>query len=349
MSNTNNNMQTQTSSALHNAIMEASSKDRPSMLAHEGSLETTTEWCMENYKNVLNDIRNLLKAKAKASATELKPIEIRDERQHATANPLALIAQQQPVFHSKHIPITTLKIPQPDHNKLLPETKEKEIDKLRALISLSFRKSTNLPTTTSELHQTPIEQIRIIHQESTKELVDWRDDTDDEPEDQELGAHYLYMAQIQKVTPDAADNSRPIFDAEPLQKAEHDNDDLAKERNLLASLIEKLKCEIDDSKNRNKFLELSNQTLVDKLKSEIECFKNKNKCLESSNNHFKEANTELANNNQLMFKDLKKFQAELDRYHDVNYASKVEIECAKAKGELVSHKMSSEKPFNKYT
>ncbi|GKB46595.1 hypothetical protein Tco_0897348 [Tanacetum coccineum] len=68
MSNTNNNMQTQTSSALHNAIMEASSKDRPSMLAHEGSLETTTEWCMENYKNVLNDIRNLLKAKAKAKA-----------------------------------------------------------------------------------------------------------------------------------------------------------------------------------------------------------------------------------------------------------------------------------------
>ncbi|GJU40963.1 hypothetical protein Tco_1193920 [Tanacetum coccineum] len=33
MSNTNNNMQTQTSSALHNAIMEAGSKDHPLMLA----------------------------------------------------------------------------------------------------------------------------------------------------------------------------------------------------------------------------------------------------------------------------------------------------------------------------
>nr|GEU41462.1 ribonuclease H-like domain-containing protein [Tanacetum cinerariifolium] len=33
MSNINNNMQTQTSNSLHNAIMEASSKDRPSMLA----------------------------------------------------------------------------------------------------------------------------------------------------------------------------------------------------------------------------------------------------------------------------------------------------------------------------
>ncbi|GKE20250.1 integrase, catalytic region, zinc finger, CCHC-type containing protein, partial [Tanacetum coccineum] len=48
------------------------------------------------------------------------------------------------------------------------------------------------------------------------EQVDWRDDTDDEPEDQELEAHYLYMAKIQEVTPDAADNSGPIFDAEPL-------------------------------------------------------------------------------------------------------------------------------------
>ncbi|GKD22722.1 hypothetical protein Tco_1224425 [Tanacetum coccineum] len=50
-----------------------------------------------------------------------------------------------------------------------------------------------------------------------------------------------------------------------------------------------------------------------------------------------------------MFKDLKKFQAELDRYHDVNYASKLKIDCAKAKGDLVSYKMESEKSFNEYT
>ncbi|GJZ35574.1 hypothetical protein Tco_0581391 [Tanacetum coccineum] len=155
----------------------------------------------------------------------------------------------------------------------------------------------------------------------------------------------MYMAQIQEVNPDAADNSGPIFDTEPFQKVQNDDDnynvfdndrehleqpesvndtyleeqgdtnitidsldmstngetvdqdddDLAKERDLLASLIDKLKCEIDDSKNRNKFLESSNKALVDKLK------------------------------------DLKKFQAKLDRYHDVNYASKVEINCAKAK------------------
>ncbi|GJS30553.1 hypothetical protein Tco_0491173 [Tanacetum coccineum] len=105
-----------------------------------------------------------------------------------------------------------------------------------------------------------------------------------------------------------------------------DDDDLAKERDLLASLIEKLKCEIDDSKNRNKFLESSKKALVDKLKIEIEDFKNKNKSLESLNNHFKEENNELSKTNQLMFKDLKKFQDELEKRHDVNYMSKVELD-----------------------
>ncbi|GKC79996.1 hypothetical protein Tco_1130770 [Tanacetum coccineum] len=114
---------------------------------------------------------------------------------------------------------------------------------------------------------------------------------------------------------DAADNSGPIFDAEPLQK----------------------------------LLESSNKTLVDKLKGEIEDFKTKNKSLESSNDHFKEANNELSKTNQLMFKDLKKFLAELDRYHDVNYASKVEIDYAKAKCDLMSYKMESQKSFNEYT
>ncbi|GJX89975.1 retrovirus-related pol polyprotein from transposon TNT 1-94 [Tanacetum coccineum] len=184
------------------------------------------------------------------------------------------------------------------------------------------------------------------------EQADWKDDTDDESEDQELEAHYMYMAQIHEVTPDSVDNYGLIFDDEPMHKvqnnndnynvfamenehpeqpesnndiylAEHgdsnitndsldicydriqddqdDTDDLDQERDLLASLIQKLKCEIDDNKNRNKILESSNKELVDKLK------------------------------------DLKKFQTELDKYKDVIYASKVEIDCAKAKGDLMEY------------
>ncbi|GJU60857.1 hypothetical protein Tco_1238623 [Tanacetum coccineum] len=54
------------------------------------------------------------------------------------------------------------------------------------------------------------------------------------------------------------------------QDDKDETDDLDQERDLLASLIQKLKCEIDDSKNQNKFLESSNKELVDKLKGEIE-------------------------------------------------------------------------------
>nr|GEZ38141.1 hypothetical protein [Tanacetum cinerariifolium] len=68
MSNTNNTLQTQTSNALHNAIIEAGGKDRPPMLApvSKGSSETTTEGYVENYKNVSQGIRDQLNAEAKA-------------------------------------------------------------------------------------------------------------------------------------------------------------------------------------------------------------------------------------------------------------------------------------------
>nr|GEY40513.1 hypothetical protein [Tanacetum cinerariifolium] len=218
-------------------------------------------------------------------------------------------------------------------------------------------------------HQNEVNEIRA---ERLTQQADWKDDTDDESKDQELEAHYMYMEKLQEVTPDAVDNSGPIFDTKPLQQvqitdnynvfvieSEHpeqsksvkdtysieqdehnviidsldmsydraqadqdDADDLANERDLLVSLIEKLKYEINDSKNRNKFLETSNKALVDKLKGEIEDFKNKNKSLELANNNFKEANNELSKKNELMYKDLKKFQAKLNRRKDVKYASK---------------------------
>ncbi|GJV80758.1 integrase, catalytic region, zinc finger, CCHC-type containing protein [Tanacetum coccineum] len=312
----------------------------------EGSPETTTEGYMENYKNVSQDIRDQLNAKAEAVQIILTGIV---DDIYSTVDACLNACEMWKAIE---------RLKQDDEM-----SKDKEIDKLMALISLSFKKiykptnknlKTSSNTSRANRDNTPrinkgtgYDNQRVVNVAGTRENVeqaDWRDATNDEPKDQELEAHYMYIAQIQKVTPDAVDNSRPIFDAEPLQK----DDDLAKEHDLLASLIEKLKCEIDDSKNCNKFLETSNKDLVDKLKGEIEDFKTKNKSLESSNNHFKEANNELSKTNQLMFKDLKKFQAEFDRYHDVNYASKVEIDCAKAKRDLMSYKMESKKSFNEY-
>ncbi|GJU77910.1 retrovirus-related pol polyprotein from transposon TNT 1-94 [Tanacetum coccineum] len=385
--------------------------------------------------------------------------EIRAERLARTANPLALVAQQQPVYlfkpstqtlifrtRSQHIPETEekkLKIYKPTNNNLRTSSNTSRAnqdnsprinrgtryDNQRAVNVVGARENVGTPVVqksgiqcynckeyghVSRECQKPKrvkdaayhkEKMLLCKQEEAgvqlnAEQADWKDDTDDESEDQELEAHYMYMAQIHEVTPDSVDNSGPIFDDEPMHKVQNNNDnynvfamenehpeqpessndiylaeqgdtnitidssdicydraqddqdetdDLDQERDLLASLIQKLKCEIDDSKNRNKFLESSNKELVDKLKGEIEDFKTKNKSLESSNNHFKEANNELSKTNQLMFKDLKKFQAELDKYNDVNYASKVEIDCAKAKGDLMSYKIDFEKSSNAYT
>ncbi|GKD04159.1 hypothetical protein Tco_1179133, partial [Tanacetum coccineum] len=104
-------------------------------------------------------------------------------------------------------------------------SKEKEIDTLMALISLSFKKiykptNNNIITSsnTSRANQdntlrinkgTGYDNQRAVNVAGARENVGTqvRDDTDDEPEDQELEAHYLYMAQIQEVTPDAVDNS----------------------------------------------------------------------------------------------------------------------------------------------
>ncbi|GKA28549.1 gag-pol polyprotein [Tanacetum coccineum] len=422
---------------------------------------------MENYKNVSQDIRDKLNAKAEAvqiiltgidndiystvdacpntceiwkAIERLKQVnEIRAERLARTANPLALVAQQQPVYHPQNHPphnnqYSTSRSQQSTKNRgkaivnsPAPIYDQEPATKIYKPTNNNLRTSSN----TSRANQdnslkinrgTGYDNQRVVNVVGARENVgtqvvqkfgiqcynckeyghvsrecqksrrvkdaayskekmllckqeeagiqlnaeqaDWKEDTDDESDDQELEAHYMYMAQIQEFTPDPDDNSGPIFDAELLHKVQNntdnynvfaienehpeqpesvndiyleeqndtnitidsldicydrdqddqdDTDELDQERDLLASLIEKLKCEIDDSKNHNKFLETSNKALVDILK------------------------------------DLKKFQAELDKYNDVNYGSKVEIDYEKSKGDLMSYKIEFEKSSNAYT
>ncbi|GJS58336.1 hypothetical protein Tco_0653120 [Tanacetum coccineum] len=249
MSNTNTNLQTQTSNVLHNAIMEAGGKDRPPMLApgnyvqwkykikryidtkpnnelihyclqnspykfkwtektvpvSKGSSETTTEGYMENYKNVSQDIRyqlNSIERMKQGEAINVQDLEtnlywefrkftsrdgeslesyysrmakqhqnevneIRAERLARTANPLVLVAQQQPLYHPQNHPNhytqnsstrsqqaatrnrgkAIVNSPPPTYDQeptMVTEddemSKDKEIDKLMALISPSFKK-----------------------------------------------------------------------------------------------------------------------------------------------------------------------------------------------------------------
>nr|GEV80602.1 hypothetical protein [Tanacetum cinerariifolium] len=325
------------------------------VLVSEGKLETTTETYMENYKNVSQEIRDQLKAKAEKDierlkqgesinvqdletnlywefgkftsrdewqrfvtlvkqSQELKTVsyhkiydilkqhqnevnELRAKRIARTANPLALVSQQQPVYHpqnhrthytqnssTRSQQATTrnkgkaiVNCPSPIYDQELSMvaeddemSKDKEIDKIMALISLSFKKiykptNNNLRTTSNTsranhdnsprinrgagynnqrlgnvvrdretVGTTMVQKSRIqcynykefrhvsrecqklkrakdaaYHREKmllckqeeariqlNAKQADWRDETDDELEDQELEAHYMYMAQL---------------------------------------------------------------------------------------------------------------------------------------------------------
>nr|GFB08779.1 hypothetical protein [Tanacetum cinerariifolium] len=209
MSNTHNNMQTQTSNILHNAIIEAGSNDRPPMLApgnyvqwksrikryidtkpnhelihyclenppyelgwkdkevptSEGSLFTRTERVNETYKNISQNIRDQLNAKAEAVQIIFTGI---DNDIYSTVDACPNACEMWKAI------------------KRLKQAREYQKPK-RANDATYYR-----------------EKMLLCKQEEAgirlnAEQADWRDDTDDdELEDQELEAHYMYMAQLQE-------------------------------------------------------------------------------------------------------------------------------------------------------
>nr|GEV17450.1 hypothetical protein [Tanacetum cinerariifolium] len=348
MSNTNNTLQTQTSNALHSAIMESGGKDRPTIPPHEFQLinptakvaedgtEITTAGHMEAYHNVSKEIRDQHDTEAKTIQIILTGID-NDIYSTVDACPNAcemwkeikrkftsqdgeslesyysrfykmmneLVRNKCDIYNHQVNVQFLLQLQQEwqrfvtlvKQNQELKEKHKKEIYKLMALISLSFKKiykpaNNNLRTSsntnranhdnslrtnrgtgynnqravnvarsretigTQVVQQSGIQcynckEFRLVVRECQKlkwekdlayhkekmllckqeeariqlsaKQVDWRDDSDDEPQNQELEAHYLYMAKIQKVSPDADANSGPIFDAEPLKKVQYDD------------------------------------------------------------------------------------------------------------------------------
>nr|GFB66331.1 hypothetical protein [Tanacetum cinerariifolium] len=160
--------------------------------------------------------------------------EIRTEKIARVANPLALVAQQQPAFHPQNHPThytqnsstrsqqaATWNRGKPIVNSLQPlydqepsmvaeddeTSKDKEIVKLTALISLSFKKiykpnNNNLRTSSNTSRANQDNSLRI------NRSVGY--------ENQRNG-NVAGARENVEVSPDAAD-SGPIFDDEPVQK-----------------------------------------------------------------------------------------------------------------------------------
>nr|GEZ81399.1 retrovirus-related Pol polyprotein from transposon TNT 1-94 [Tanacetum cinerariifolium] len=187
--------------------------------------------------------------------------EIRAERITRIANPLALVAQQQPVYHPQNHPTHYTQNSSTRSQQAATRNREKAIvnyplpiyDQEPSMVAEMMK--CNVAGARETIGTTVVQKSRIqcynckefghvarecqkskrakdaaYHREKmllckqedagielNAEQADWRDDTDDELEDQELEAHYMYMTQIQEVSPATVD-SRPIFDAELLQK-----------------------------------------------------------------------------------------------------------------------------------
>nr|GEV29603.1 hypothetical protein [Tanacetum cinerariifolium] len=218
MSNTSNNLQTQTSNTLHNAIVEAGSKDCPPMLAPvqiiltgiDNDIYSTVDACpnaCEMWKaikrlkqgesiNVQDLETNLYWEFRKCTSQDGESLESYYSKFYKIMN--ELIRNQCSVTnHQVNVQFLLQLQPEWQRNDGYENQRNGNVDGARENVGSSVGEA----------------GIQL-----NAEQANWRDDTDDdELEDQELEAHYMYMAQLQEVSPDAAD-SGPIFDDEPLQK-----------------------------------------------------------------------------------------------------------------------------------
>nr|GEW56745.1 hypothetical protein [Tanacetum cinerariifolium] len=225
-------MQTQTSNTLHNAIMEDDGKDCPPMLA-PGSYVTTTEMYMENYKNVSQDICDQLNAEAEADGESLesyysrfyKMINERIRNQRDVTNPqvnVQFFLQLQPEWQ-RNRGKAIVNSPSPIYDQepsMVAEDDETSKDKANQDNSSRINKGAGYdnkrlgnvvgaretvevtPDATENsgpiFDTEPLEKQEEAGIQLNAEQADWRDDTDDESDDQELEAHYMYMAKLQE-------------------------------------------------------------------------------------------------------------------------------------------------------
>nr|GFA56453.1 hypothetical protein [Tanacetum cinerariifolium] len=247
----------------------------------EGSPETTTERYMESYKNVSQDIRDQLNTEAEAVQIILTGI---DNDIYSTVNACPNVCELWKAIerwkHGESINVQDLetnlywefgKFTSQDDDET---SKDKEIDKLMALISLSFKKiykptNNNLQTSSNTSHanqdNSPRINRRAGYENQRNGIGAGARETVGSSVVQKSGIQcynckefgHVAREYAQDVIIDSLDMS---YDREEIDQNDDDND-LAKECELLSSLIEKLKCEIDESKNRNKFLKTSNKKI----------------------------------------------------------------------------------------
>ncbi|GJS75299.1 hypothetical protein Tco_0725180, partial [Tanacetum coccineum] len=275
------------------------------------------------------------------------------------ANPLALVAATQ------HYPDDHYQVPKP-HKTHAPSTrshattrnKGKEIVKPIIHPSESASEEDNDP----EHAQREADKEKTKNDRNTRQFVNkmtetvagnmetiGNQDADEEPNEQELEAHYMYMEKIQEVL--FAD-SGPTYDAEPLEKQHEsindtyvvetvdtndipnssdmcDNEGKANqnakeyedERVVLANLIAYLKLDTDENKKIQKQLKKANTTLTHELNECKSALEESNGIRDRFRSALHDHDIELET-----YKKYKNFQLEKEEVeHDIN--EQTEMQC----------------------
>nr|GEX89742.1 hypothetical protein [Tanacetum cinerariifolium] len=184
------------------------------VLDYEGNPTTATEKVFETYKSVTQEIRDQLNAEAEAVQIILTGI---DNDIYSTVDACPNTCEMWKVI------------------KRLKQGESINVQDLETNLFWEFGKFTSLDGESLESYYLRMAKVcdtceanQELKNVSYHKLYDilkqhqHEDDTDDESDDQELEAHYMYMAKLQQVYPDAVDN-RPIFDKEPAQTVQNDD------------------------------------------------------------------------------------------------------------------------------
>nr|GFA45012.1 hypothetical protein [Tanacetum cinerariifolium] len=148
-------------------------------------------------------------------------VEIRPERIARVANPLALVSQQQPVYNPQNHPTHyTQNSPTRSRINRSAEYENQRIgnvDGARETVGSTVVQKSGIQCYNCK-------EFRHVAREcqKPKRVKDAAYHMEKILLYQELEAHYMYLSQLQVVSPDVAD-SGPIFDDEPLQKVSNDD------------------------------------------------------------------------------------------------------------------------------